>query len=142
MLVLDANILVRSVLGKRVRFLLSKYAGQVDFVAPDTAFAEARRHLPILLSRRSMEVAAGLHVLDLVSEIVRVVEYETYARFETVAHQRMDRRDKDDWPVLACALACECPVWTEDNDFFGCGIATWTTDLVEHYLMATIDRQN
>jgi hypothetical protein len=27
-----------------------------------------------------------------------------------------------------------CPIWTEDTDFFGCGVATWTTDRVEIYL--------
>jgi hypothetical protein len=26
-------------------------------------------------------------------------------------------------------------VWTEDADFFGTGIATWTTDRVELYLV-------
>jgi hypothetical protein len=26
------------------------------------------------------------------------------------------------------------PVWTEDRDFFGSGIATWTTDPVELHL--------
>jgi hypothetical protein len=28
------------------------------------------------------------------------------------------------------------PIWTEDTDFFGCGVATWTTDRVELYLLA------
>ncbi|MEJ8820440.1 PIN domain-containing protein [Variovorax humicola] len=28
------------------------------------------------------------------------------------------------------------PVWTEDADFFGTGIATWTTDRVALYLTA------
>ena len=51
-----------------------------------------------------------------------------------MARQRMDRRDKDDWPILAAALALDCPIWTEDTDFFGCGVATWTTDRVELYL--------
>jgi uncharacterized protein (DUF433 family) len=41
MIVLDANILIRAVLGSRVLFLLRKYAGRVEFVAPDTAFQEA-----------------------------------------------------------------------------------------------------
>jgi hypothetical protein len=40
MLVLDANILIRAVLGLRVLFLLRKYAEQVEFLAPDTAFQE------------------------------------------------------------------------------------------------------
>ena len=39
-------------------------------------------------------------------------------------------RDADNWPVLACAMTIACPVWTEDADFFGAGIATWTTDRV------------
>jgi hypothetical protein len=26
------------------------------------------------------------------------------------------------------------PIWTEDYDFFGCGVATWTCDRVEIYL--------
>ena len=43
-------------------------------------------------------------------------------------------RDADDWPVLACAMCLGGPIWTEDADFFGTGIATWTTDRVEIFL--------
>jgi hypothetical protein len=39
-----------------------------------------------------------------------------------------------DWPILATALALQYPIWTEDMDFFGCGVATWTTDRVDLYL--------
>ncbi|WP_415630048.1 PIN domain-containing protein [Nocardioides dubius] len=31
-------------------------------------------------------------------------------------------------------MALDCPVWTEDQDFFGAGVPTWTTDRVEIYL--------
>jgi predicted nucleic acid-binding protein len=48
MLVLDANILIRAVLGSRVPFLLRKYAEHVEFLAPDTAFQEAREHIPVI----------------------------------------------------------------------------------------------
>jgi predicted nucleic acid-binding protein len=47
---------------------------------------------------------------------------------EAIARQRLARRDEDDWPILACALVLGYPIWTEDTDFFGCGVATWTTD--------------
>jgi predicted nucleic acid-binding protein len=63
-----------------------------------------------------------------------MVEFENFRRFEVPARQRISCRDEDDWPVLAAALALECPIWTEDTDFFGCGVATWTTDRVELYL--------
>lgn len=36
--------------------------------------------------------------------------------------------------VELAALALGCPIWTADQDFFGCGVATWTTDRVELYL--------
>jgi hypothetical protein len=28
----------------------------------------------------------------------------------------------------------ECPVWSEDQDFFGTGVATWVTATVEVFL--------
>lgn len=39
--------------------------------------------------------------------------------------------NEDDWPVLATAIALGCAIWTEDADFFGAGIAIWTTDRIE-----------
>jgi predicted nucleic acid-binding protein len=95
-LVLDANILIRAVLGKRVRSLIETYAEHVHFFT--------------------------------------VVESTLYVHFEEDARTRMVSRDEDDWPVTAVALALDSPIWTEDRDFFGIGIATWTTDRVELYL--------
>jgi len=74
MIVLDANILIRAVLGRRVRELLDTWA-------------EAR--------------------------------------------ERIEDRDENDWPVLATALALACAICTEDADFFGAGIAVWTTNRIE-----------
>ncbi|MBM3783767.1 MAG: nucleotide-binding protein [Acidobacteria bacterium] len=141
MLVLDANILIRAVLGSRVLGLLRQYAGPVEFLAPDVAFQEAREHLPGVLETRKIPVAPAMATLDLLIGLVQTVEAETYATFESVARERIDRRDKDDWPVLAAALALGCPIWTEDTDFFGCGVATWTTDRVELYLAKTAGRE-
>lgn len=42
--------------------------------------------------------------------------------------------DENDWPVLATAIALACPVWTEDEDFFGTGVAVWTTNRIEIFL--------
>lgn len=134
MLVLDANILIRAVLGSRVLFLLRKYAEHVDFLAPDIAFQEAREHLPGILERRKVPVAPAMAILEALAELVQTVESETYTCFEALARQRIGRRDEGDWPILASALALNCPIWTEDTDFFGCGVATWTTDRVELYL--------
>ena len=141
MLVLDANILIRAVLGRRVKDLLRKYAAQGVFVAPNTAFQEARQHLPGILAARGIPQASVFATLDLVARLVFAIEAEAYAPLEAVARERISRRDEDDWPVLATALLLDCPIWTEDTDFFGCGVATWTTDRVEFYLARTAERE-
>ncbi|MGA2591444.1 MAG: PIN domain-containing protein [Bryobacteraceae bacterium] len=138
MLVLDANILIRAVLGHRVRGLLIKYGGRVDFFAPDVAFDEAREHLPGVLQKRRVPVGPAVDILASLGELVQVVEFDTYSGFESVARQRLAVRDMDDWPVLAAALTLRCPIWTEDTDFFGSGVATWTSDRVELYLRAAV----
>lgn len=96
-IVLDAYILIRAVLGKRVRELIVDNADRVQFFSPDVAYADARKYLPALLEKRGINSESAM-------------------------------------AVLACAMAIGCPVWTEDADFFGAGVATWTSDRVELYL--------
>lgn len=72
-IVLDASILVRAVLGERVRRLIMDHAKNVSFFAPDAAFAEAREHLPGLLERRGVSGVAVLATLDAVAAIVRPI---------------------------------------------------------------------
>lgn len=133
-IVLDANILIRAVLGKRVRELILESASTVKFFAPDVAYADARKYLPALLEKRGVMGAAAMTVLDGLEGVVQSIELELYVGMQAQALQRIAIRDANDWPVLACALTIGCPVWTEDADFFGTGVATWTTDRVELYL--------
>lgn len=134
-IVLDANILIRAVLGKRVRELIAENAETVQFFAPDVAYVDARKYLPALLEKRGVNSKSAMTVLDALESIVRPLELGVYAGLQTQALQRISMRDADDSPVLACAMTIACPVWTEDADFFGTGIATWTTDRVELYLV-------
>jgi hypothetical protein len=54
--VLDANILIRAVLGRRVRQLIDTYTGQgVRFFALDVAFDDAEKYLPSLLKKRGVD---------------------------------------------------------------------------------------
>ena len=133
-IVLDANILIRAVLGQRVRELIRAHASTVKFFAPDVAYADARKYLPALLEKRGVDPSAALLVLDALERIVHPMDMEVYAGMRQPALRRIEMRDADDWPVLACAMVLGCPVWTEDADFFGTGVATWTTDRVALYL--------
>lgn len=132
-IVLDANILVRAVLGKRVRELILEHAATIKFFAPDVAYADARKHLPALLEKRGVKGVAVRQVLDSLTPLVQAVDVEFYSGMQQQALQRISLRDAEDWPVLACAMTLGCPVWTEDTDFFGTGVPIWTTDRVALY---------
>lgn len=134
-LVLDANILVRAVLGRRVLELLTQHYETTTFFAPDEAFTDAETYLPRIFETRKLDWNLGAAVLARLPTLVQPVELAVYSEFEAQARRRI--RDERDWPVLATALALDCPVWTEDQDFFGSGVATWTTDTVPLYLMST-----
>jgi predicted nucleic acid-binding protein len=133
-IVLDANILIRAVLGKRVRELIFDNAASVKFFAPDVAYADARKYLPALLKKRGVDSGAAMVVLDRLERVVQSIDAELYDGMQQQALQRIAVRDADDWPVLACAMTLGCPVWTEDADFFGTGVATWTSDRIALYL--------
>lgn len=135
MIVLDANILIRAVLGQRVGHLLEAYsASGMQFHAPHSCFAEAAEYLPSLLKRKGRTDIDPNSSLEFLSRLVFPVELESFASFEGEARQRLRGRDEDDWPVLAAALALNCPIWSEDADFFGTGIAVWTTSRIEIFL--------
>ena len=79
MIVVDANILIRTVLGRRVRQLLEEYSvHRVRFLTPDVAFDDAEKYLPPLLKKRgksTSEVAASIEYLK---NIVEAVEHDVY----------------------------------------------------------------
>lgn len=67
---------------------------------------------------------------------VQIIRHEELTSAESEARARIGARDADDWPAVAGALQFDCPVWTEDEDFFGSGVATWTTATAEIFLSA------
>jgi predicted nucleic acid-binding protein len=136
-LVLDANILMRAVFGVRVRQVLEKYEDIATFCSPDVCFADARKYIPDVAKRRGLESKVALSVLEHFSRLVEPVDKSLYEGHEKMARERIEQRDLRDWPVVAVALLLEMPVWTADQDFFGSGVPTWTTDRVEIYLRST-----
>lgn len=133
-LVLDANILVRAVLGNNARSIVYDYYERVDFFAPAQCFAEAREHLPAVLGKYGIPVEPAMEALDRLQEIVQPLDADLLGEFETRARARLAKRDPEDWPILAASMAIDCPIWTEDQDFFGVGVATLTTANVRDHL--------
>ncbi len=131
-LVVDANILIRGCLGVRVRTLIANYADRVDFFVAEANLAEAADYIADLANEKNLDEAVCTETLISLMRVVQLVENRVLESARDEALARI--RDPDDWPALALVLQLECAIWTEDKDFFGTGIATWTTRTVERYL--------
>jgi len=106
-----------------------------EYYTSELCVGEAQRHLSGISGHRSFPLELSQKILDdLMSGLVISVEAKGYSPLEAPAMLRIGRRDPADWPVVATALLLNAPVWTEDRDFFGIGIPTWTTDRIEIFL--------
>ncbi|MEQ8538706.1 MAG: PIN domain-containing protein [Coleofasciculus sp. D1-CHI-01] len=63
-IVLDANILVRAVLGRKVRGLLEEHITTTQFFTPDECYLDARKYLPPLFEKRNLPAQDALDVLE------------------------------------------------------------------------------
>lgn len=63
-IVLDANILIRAVMGDRVPALLEQFAARTEFFAPASAFEEAGHYLPQLAAKRHADPRIWLESLE------------------------------------------------------------------------------
>ncbi|STX81583.1 Predicted nucleotide-binding protein [Legionella busanensis] len=133
-IVLDANILIRSVLGEAVRNIIIQYHEKIDFFVPDVCLMDAVKYIPQIFEKRNMPSKPAMALLEKLKTLFNIVDKEIYMQYSHDAKERMKARDINDWPIVATALTFSCPIWTEDKDFFGSGMPTWTTDRIHIFL--------
>ncbi len=104
-LVLDSNILLRAVFGKRVRQILEKYEDEARFYTPDVCFEDARRYIPVISNERGFDVDLGLSVLEQIGCIVEQVDRSLYEEYQDAAHGRGARTHR---PPRSGRLASCC----------------------------------
>lgn len=138
--VADASVLVGELLRKRGRELLLHQDLRVlvaEHQWEETEHELARR-LDILESREKLtseqRLALEQAVNDLIeTRVIEVVPRDTYASLEQTATERVPR-DQRDWPTVALAMVLDAGILTGDNDFLGCGCATWTVETLRREL--------
>ena len=133
-LVVDANILIRAIFGQRVRQLIADSSEHVAFYVAEANYLEAQRYLEQLAPKRHIPDEVWRASLETLMNAIQLIGEDELMLVKTEARARIGHRDERDWPGLAAALLMNCPIWTEDQDFFGTGVPTWTTATVEIYL--------
>ncbi len=138
-LVVDTNVLVGELLRASGRERLGD--DRSELFLPERMWGEASVELPrriaAFIRRRGLDRAIGddlaLACFEAVEANIVILDEAIYSPLEAEALAR-SLRDPDDWAVVASALALAADIWTNDNDFLGTGIATWTTDTLQSWL--------
>ncbi|MBA3606134.1 MAG: PIN domain-containing protein [Actinomycetota bacterium] len=138
-LVVDTSVLVGELLRTSGRDRLGD--DRLELFLPEQMWNEVRIELPRRIAAfarrrgldRSMSDELSSVGLDAIEANVIVLDAGIYTALEDEARLR-SLRDPGDWPVVACALALSADIWTNDNDFLGTGVATWTTETLRRWL--------
>lgn len=139
-LVVDTSVLVSELL---------RTSGQARLARPELDLSIAEHTLDDVVHELPRRLAAiaerGAMTQDRISYLtesaatavsrnLRPIARAVYEPLEAEALRRCPR-DANDWHVVAAALALECAVWTSDRDFLGTGVATWTTQTLDAWLL-------
>ena len=132
-LVVDASTLVAEGLRTRGRRLIADPKFDLFFAAEAWSETqhEVRKRVALLVDRGHLLVESGSQLLDealaAISQAVTIVPTSVYANRLQEAIRRIPRDDRDA-PTVALSLVLGCGIWTGDRDFFGCGVAIWSTE--------------
>ena len=123
-LFVDANILVRFTVGRAPEQADDLRARGVQLATTDAQAHEAERVLQHVFGLTADHAAEEMRDTLAGMQLYRA---PTYRGQEAAARARIHYKNTKDWPILAAAISHKAAIWTDDRDFFGTGVATWTT---------------
>ena len=98
-IVLDANILLRAVLGIRTFSLIAEHTDKILFCTPDICYREVAFHIPNIARKRhlnSLQEEEALRTLNDLKGLVTEIGEDIYGGFKQEALNRIQERDAKD----------------------------------------------
>lgn len=138
-LVVDTSALVGELLRSAGRARLDD--ARLELFVPQPMVEELSVELPrrigAFVRRRGLPASVGDELVEacalvIATNVAQLAE-PVYSAAEDEGRARA-ARDPSDWPMIASALALSAGIWTHDRDFFGCGVATWTSGVLQGWL--------
>jgi predicted nucleic acid-binding protein len=113
-IVLDANILLRAILGIRTFSLIAEHTDTILFCTPEICYREVAFHLPNIARKRhlnSLQEEEALRTLNDIKGLVKEIGEDIYGSFRQETLNCIQGRDAKDWSVVALALAFGCSIF-------------------------------
>lgn len=131
-IVIDANVIISALIARsKTRALIVTI--EDDLLTPAFVFEEIGAYEDVIVKKSGLERARVNQFMELLFQYIKVVSAnEFYHKIDT-AEKAIGETDPDDVLYLACAIAKDAVIWSDDSDFNEQQLVQWYTtgDIIE-----------
>ncbi|RQG91794.1 PIN domain-containing protein [Natrarchaeobius chitinivorans] len=115
-LVIDANVVISALIAdsKTREFIVTL---EPDLLTPAFVYDEVENYEDLIVEKSGMEPDRVAQFIDLLFQYIEVVPADDFYPAIERADEAIGDTDPDDVLYLACAIASEAAIWSDDSDF-------------------------
>ena len=115
-LVIDANVVISALIAdSKTRELVVTL--EPELLTPEVIHGEIENHEALIVEKSGMDADRIQQFVDLLFRYIETVPASEFYPYIREAEEAVGDVDPDDVPYVACALAHEAGVWSDDSDF-------------------------
>jgi predicted nucleic acid-binding protein len=117
-LVVDANVVISALIAdSKTRELIVTL--EPELLTPEVVHVEIGNYESLIVEKSGMELERVRQFIDLLFQYIETVPASEFYPYIEEADEAIGDTDPDDVLYVACALARDAGVWSDDSDFEG-----------------------
>jgi predicted nucleic acid-binding protein len=133
-LVVDANVVISALVAdSKTRELIVTL--EPDLLTPAFVHDEIENYEELIVGKSGMEPDRVAQFVDLLFQYIAVVPVDEFHPAIEEADAAIGDTDPDDVLYLACAIANDAAIWSDDSDFDEQDVVEWysTSDVIDSF---------
>jgi len=133
-LVVDANVVISALIAdSKTRELIVTL--EPDLLTPEFVHDEIENYEELIVEKSGMCPDRVAQFIDLLFQYIEVVPAREFYPYIEEAKEALGDTDPDDVLYVACALASDADIWSDDSDFEEQGVvkAHKTSDIIDSF---------
>jgi predicted nucleic acid-binding protein len=115
-IVIDTNIFISALIkGGITREILLDF--NYNFLLPEFELEEINKHKNMIIKKAGLSIKEFDTLFLRLLKYVRIIPTDMIIYYKKTASEIIGNIDPDDVPFIACALAFNCPIWSDDKHF-------------------------